>query len=255
MKPRLAYQPGTSPLHRMHPLLKVAWLIFVTGAAFLVPSPWPILGLVGLALALFPLCGLRLRGLRGLRLLTATALLLALLQILFRHEGTVLGQLGPLVLTGGGLASGAYVGGRFLAIVLCSYLFVLTTEPSGLAHALMRAGLPYRYGFALVTALRLAAVFEQEGLTVYRAQLARGVQYDVRSPRRLLMLARQFFMPLLVSALGKVDSLAASMEGRCFGKYARRTFLHEVGFGRWDAAMAALLLLAIAGTAAWLLMR
>lgn len=253
MNRRLTYRPGTSPLHRMHPLLKAAWLIWVTALVFLVPSPWLILGLVGLALALFPLCGLRLGGLRGLRLLATTALLLALLQFLFRREGAVLWQAGPLVLTSGGLAAGAYVGGRFLVIVLSSYLFVLTTEPAGLAYALMQAGLPYRYGFALVTALRLAAILEQEGLTVYRAQLARGVQYDVRSPRRLLTLARQFFMPLLVSALGRVDSLAASMEGRCFGKYPRRTFLHEVNFGRWDAAMAALLLLAIAGAVAWLL--
>jgi energy-coupling factor transporter transmembrane protein EcfT len=32
----------------------------------------------------------------------------------------------------------------------------------------------------------------------------------------------------LVSALGKVDALAVSMEGRCFGKYATRTFLREI---------------------------
>jgi energy-coupling factor transport system permease protein len=120
------------------------------------------------------------------------------------------------------------VAGRFLSVVLLSYLFVLTTEPNELAYGLMRAGLPYRYGFALVTALRLVPVFEEEGQTVYRAQLARGVEYDVRSPRRVVVLARQFFLPLLVSALGKVDALAVSMEGRCFGRYPSRTFLREV---------------------------
>jgi energy-coupling factor transport system permease protein len=92
----------------------------------------------------------------------------------------------------------------------------------------MQAGLPYRYGFALITALRLVPTFEQEGQIVYSAQLARGVRYDVRSPRRFLTLARQFVLPLLVSALGKVDALAVSMEGRCFGRYRARTFLREV---------------------------
>jgi energy-coupling factor transport system permease protein len=247
MKPRLTYQPGNSPLHRLHPLVKVAWLLFATVLVFVVPSPWVVLGAVGLALALFPRCRLRLGGLRGTRLFAGTALLLVLLQLLFNHQGAVLFRLGPLVPTSGGVAAGIYVGGRFLAVVLFSYLFVLTTDPSDLAYASMRAGLPYRYGFALVTALRMVAIFEQEGLTVYRAQLARGVQYDVRSPRRFLALARQFFLPLLVSALGKVDSLAVSMEGRCFGRYPTRTFLKQLRFTRADAALTALLLLAVAG--------
>ena len=253
MRPRLTYQPGQSSLHRLHPLLKTAWLLFVTALVFIVPSPWVVLGIVGLALALFPLCGLRLGGVRGMRLFAGTGLLLALLQILLVHEGTLLFQAGPLAVYWGGVTAGIYVGGRFMSVVLCSYLFVLSTEPSDLAYALMRAGLPYRYGFALVTALRLAAVFEEEGLTVYRAQLARGVQYDVRSPRRFLTLARQFFLPLLVSALSKVDSLAVSMEGRCFGKYPTRTWLREAPLTRLDAVLGALLLMAIAGTTTWLL--
>jgi energy-coupling factor transporter transmembrane protein EcfT len=54
----------------------------------------------------------------------------------------------------------------------------------------------------------MVPIFEQEGETVYRAQLARGVAYDWSGPRRWLTLARQFFLPLLVSALGKVDAMA-----------------------------------------------
>ncbi len=175
--------------------------------------------MVALLLAAFPLIGVRLGRLRGTRLFITTALFLGILQVIFRQEGAILFQIGPLNITAGGVEAGLYVAGRFLSVILLSYLFVLTTEPNDLAFALMRAGLPYRYGFTLITALRLVPTFEQEGQIVYNAQLARGVRYDVRSPRRFLTLARQFFLPLLVSALGKVDSLAVSMEGRCFGKY------------------------------------
>jgi energy-coupling factor transport system permease protein len=73
------------------------------------------------------------------------------------------------------------------------------------------------------------------------------VQYDVRSLRRFLRLSRQFFLPLLVSALGKVDALAVSMEGRCFGKYAYRTFLCEVCWTSADWVASVLLVLASAG--------
>jgi energy-coupling factor transport system permease protein len=241
---RITYQPGDSIFHRLHPLVKMAWLLFGSVLVFVLRSPWLVVTVVALLVLAFTLAGLRLDRVRGTRLFITTALLLGLLQILFVHEGETLLQIGPLVITVGGLQAAAYVAGRFLSVILLSYLFVLTTEPNDLAHALMRAGVPYRYGFALITALRLVPVFEQEGQTVYHAQLARGVQYDVRSPRRFVTLARQFFLPLLVSALGKVDALAVSMEGRCFGKYPTRTFVREVHATRLDWLAVGLLLAA-----------
>ncbi|MBN1815302.1 MAG: energy-coupling factor transporter transmembrane protein EcfT [Anaerolineae bacterium] len=251
---RVTYRPGTSLLHKLHPLVKSAWLVSLTVFVFVVDSAWIVTGLVGVLWATFVAAGLGLSGVRGARLFATTALALGLVQILFVDEGQVLIELGPVMVTTGGVAAGVYVAGRFLAVVLISYLFVLTTEPNDLAYALMQAGVPYRYGFALVTALRLVPVFEEEGQIVYNAQLARGVEYDVRSPRRFVVLARQFFLPLLVSALGKVDSLAVSMEGRCFAKYPERTFLREVRMTARDwVALAGLVGLGIGywGLASW----
>jgi len=51
---------------------------------------------------------------------------------------------------------------RFLNIIGASYLFVATTDPNRLAYALMQAGLPYRYGFMLITALRFIPLFQLE---------------------------------------------------------------------------------------------
>lgn len=253
MKPRLTYQPGRSTLHRLHPLIKLAWLLYVTVLVFVARQAGLVLGvLVGVGL-LFPLAGLRLDALRGARLFVTTALLLAVLQIIFVDDGATLAVLGPVTVTRGGVEAGAYVAARFLSVVLLSVLFVATTAPNDLAYALMQAGLPYRYGFALVTALRLVPVFEREAMLVYRAQLARGVAYDRRSLRRFLTLARQFFLPLLVSALSKVDALAVSMEGRCFGKYPTRTYLHVRRSTRQDGL--ALLLLGLAVLALVLYLR
>lgn len=244
MKPRIAYHPGRSLLHRLHPLVKAAWLIGGTVLLFALRSPWWVLGISALLLAAFPLSRLPLLGLRGLRSLAVTALVIGLLQALFRREGSVLVRLGPLALTRGGIEAGLYVATRFLSVVLLSYLYVLTTEPNELAYALMQAGLPYRFGFALITALRMVPIFQREAQIVYEAQLARGVRYDARGglrPRKLLLLARQLFFPLLVSALGKADTLAVSMEGRCFGRYPTRTYLRQTHFARRDGIALALL--------------
>jgi energy-coupling factor transport system permease protein len=247
VRARITYQPGNSLLHELHPLVKAAWLGAGTVFVFATRNPWPVLVAVVALLLAFQACGLHLNKIRGTRLFIMTALMLGLLQVLFMREGETLLTLGPLTVTVGGLEAGIYVAGRFLTIILLSYLFVLTTEPNDLAYALMRAGLPYRYGFALITALRLVPAFEQEGQTVYNAQLARGVQYDVRSPRRFLALARQFVLPLLISALGRVDTLAVSMEGRCFGKYRTRTFLREVRFTWRDGIALGILALVTVG--------
>lgn len=231
---RLTYQPGASFLHRLHPLVKLAWLAGGTVALFIIQQPVGVLIVLALAGIAFPLNDLKIHKVRGLRLFAFTALLLFLTQVFLTNTDTPLLQLGPLHITGGGIARGIYTAGRLLSVVLLSYLFVLTTEPNDLGYALMRAGLPYRYGFMLITALRLVPLFEQEAQIVYQAQLARGIAYDRGGVKRFFTLARQFFLPLLVSAMSKVDALAVSMEGRCFSKYPHRTFLREVAFSRWD---------------------
>ena len=251
---RVTYQPGASFLHRLHPLVKLAWLAGSTAALFIIQQPLGVLGILALAALAFPLNSLKIHKVRGLRLFAFTALLLFLTQLFFADTDTSLLQFGPLRVTEEGITRGIYVAGRLLSVVLLGYLFVLTTEPNDLGYALMRSGLPYRYGFMLITALRLVPLFEQEAQTVYQAQLARGIAYDRGGPKRFFTLARSFFLPLLVSAMSKVDALAVSMEGRCFSKYPRRTFLREVAFTLRDGVALGMLLVAMAGVVAvrWL---
>ena len=130
MRPRITFQSGDSLLHRLHPLLKFAWLLLGTVVLFVVHNPWLVLGVLGLALLAFPACRLRWRGIRGARLLLTTALLLAVLQVAFVHEGPALLRIGPVVITLSGVHAAVYVAGRFASVVLVSYLFVLTTVPT-----------------------------------------------------------------------------------------------------------------------------
>jgi energy-coupling factor transport system permease protein len=228
--------------------VKAAWLLVGTVLVFVIHSPWFVLSIVLLLVVGLVSTGVPVVSIRGFRLFLSTALLLGLLQLVFAPSGLEWLRLGPVQFTSGGLSAGVYIAGRFISVILLSYSFVLTTEPNDLAYGLMQAGLPYRYGFALVTALRLAPSFENEGRVVYKAQLARGLRYDVRSPRRLVTLARQFLLPLLTSALGRVDRLAVSMEGRCFGRYRKRTYLRAVRLSWIDAIASFLLLVIIAVT-------
>ncbi len=223
---KLSYQQGGSFAHSLYPLTKFAWLLAGTVIVFIIQDG----RLLMLNAALFAAALLAIyRGMwrvRGFRLVLATGAALLILYLLFEKSGQVLVSPGIdlLRVTSGGLSWGLRFSGRFLSIVFMSYAFILTTEPSDLAYALMKFGVPYRFGFMLVTALRLAPVMEEEGLIIYRAQLARGVRYDQVNLRKVVLLVQQFMTPLLVSALRRADKLVFSMEGRGFGAQTRRTF-------------------------------
>jgi energy-coupling factor transport system permease protein len=251
MKARVQYFEGRSLLHRLHPIVKFAWLIVLSVSVFLVPSPWFTLGLLVLTRLGFRLAGVSMSRLSGMRLVLVTASLLTALQVAFIREGEVFFRLWRWDVTLDGLESGVYVGGRFLCIVLLSYLFVLTTHPGELAHAMMQVGVPYRYGYSLITALRMVPMFQIEADMVYKAQLARGLRHDRGGLRRWIVRARQLLMPLLVSALGKADTLAVSMEGRCFGMSIKRTYLRRVTWCSGDLLSLLILGVWIVGVAAW----
>lgn len=190
--------------------------------------------------------------LKKLRFVLVFGLTLFCAQLLFNQKGPVLMVLPPgqLAITVPGLVRGLTMALRLLNITGASYLFTATTDPGDLAYALMQAGLPYRYGFMLVTALRFVPLLREEAGTVYAAQLAKGIPLDRPAPATLPQLARYMFWPLTVAALEKVDTLAASMEGRAFGLYRRRTYLRQCPFTRGDGALIALSLLGTAGVLA-----
>ena len=55
--------------------------------------------------------------------------------------------------------------------------------------------------------------------------MAKGIELEGLSPRNLLRAVRYLFVPLVISALSRVDNLTISMEGRAFGLYPVRTYM------------------------------
>ena len=223
---KLSYQEGETIIHCLYPLTKLCWLILGTIFAFLLTNGYLLLIVSSVLLIVLLLINHAIWKIRGFRLVAATGLILFVLYLIFEKSGSTLINFDiPLLrITSGGLNTGLRFSGRFFSIVFLSYIFILTTDPNHLAYSLMRIGLPYRYGFMLVTALRLAPILENEAQTIYRAQLVRGVQYDKKNFKKLFLLMQQFLTPLLISALQRADKLVFSMEGRGFGRYKERTF-------------------------------
>ncbi len=233
-------------VHRLHPVVKLAWLLWVTVAVFVFDSAVLPLVAVGGAVVLLWLSGVAPWRIPGLRIWVVLGLGILVTHALVVREGDPV--IGPLTTLG--LVNGVRAMGRLMAVILMSALFVLTTEPFSLACALMGVGLPYRWGFALVTALRLAPVFRLEAHHVYRAQLVRGVGYDARGLWKWWLILRHLCLPMLVSALRTAHALSLSMEGRAFGLYPQRTYTRRFVIS-WRDILAGVLLVGSVLMAIW----
>jgi energy-coupling factor transport system permease protein len=180
----------------------------------------------------------------GLRYVLFFALVLFLAHVLSVRDGRVL-LATPIRVTVDGLLIGARMALRFLAILSASALFVRTTDPDRLAGGLIRRGVPYRYGYLLVLALRFVPFFQEELRAVREAQRVRGIEVSVRSPRRVLHAVRYTFVPVVVSGLHRVESISISMKGRCFGLYATRTASRREARSSWSLLAVGLGLVAV----------
>ncbi len=226
----------SEPRAGLNPLASLSVLVSTCIVAFQLKSPLAAIALCCAILLTHVAAGARAREgsfRRRLRGIFMFAAVLFASQVLLVH--------GPALAERA--AAGAVMSLRFLNVVLASHLFVSRAEPERLACAMMQAGLPYRYGFAFLAAMRFVPYFRDQAATVLQAQTARGIALDRPTPRGVFLMARYTFVPVVVSALGRVESLAVSMEGRCFGLYPTRTFRRRIPFGWADA-------LAIASSAA-----
>jgi energy-coupling factor transport system permease protein len=226
--PDLTYMDNDSRLHRLHPLVKLVFLISFSLTVFLVPSCTGEIILFSLLLAGFSMAGQRLLFfVQKLRFILIFGLLILIVQVLSVKEGFLLWQLWRLSVWSEGLISGLTIMLRFINIIGSSYLFVVTTDPNRLSYSLMQMGLPYRFGFMLITALRFIPVFRLELEQVKNAQMAKGIDMEGLSPRKLIKAVKYLFVPLVISALSKVDSLTISMESRAFGLYPARSYMYS----------------------------
>jgi energy-coupling factor transport system permease protein len=251
MPVRVKYEPGHTFLHALNPLAKLVVLVFFSVAIFLFASvPVELLVFLLLAAIVLRVRSKALSSLLTSKFLLSFALLLFIVQVIFNAGGTVYFTV-PLGLfhidvTEHGVIVGIVLALRFACIILASAIFVYTTDPGELAYALIKAGIPYRYGFMLVTAVRFIPVFESEAGTVRCAQQARGLDIDGKGFRALINSTRYTLMPLVVSALSKVDVLVISMEGRAFGVKPHRTSLRDSRLTRTDIVVIVLATLVFA---------
>ena len=231
----LRYLPRTSLLHQMYPLTKLAWVVVVAVGLFLYRSPLSGAVVFVSVLLLAVLAGnIRPREILGSAQIIFGIGLVLMFFHFFADPGTPAYHLGPLTITNEGLRQGPVFFFRLSVVVLASFVLIWTTDSRDLMVSLTRAGIPYRYAFAVFLAMRFLPLIQREVDAVQEAHAIRGRAARSGLTHRLRLWQRYMFT-VLVNGLRKAETTAIALECRAFGSYPDRTYTKDVPnskFGR-----------------------
>ena len=137
------------------------------------------------------------------------------------------------------LANSALYAVRFVAIVLSTSLFFITTSPDELEQVMKTFRLPRDVVFAFVTAVRFIPVMMLDTLQIMDAQKSRGLELEkgniVRRARNMIPI----LVPLVVNSVIRSGELAEAMESRAYGAVKRPTSLIQYRSSATDRVVAA----------------
>lgn len=232
----LNYIEGDSSLHRIYPLIKLAWVFLVAGGLFLYREPWSgaLMLLTVFFLAIFvgriPLRTI----LQSSQLIFGLGILLMIFHF-FADPGKPILRIGPLVMTDIGLHAGPIFFFRLSVVVLASFVLIWTTDSRDLMVSLTQVGIPYRYAFAVFLALRFLPLVQREVDAVQAAHAIRGKAAGSQLMHRF-QLWRRYMFTVLINGLRKAELTATAIECRGFGAYPQRTYVKAVEYdpgGLW----------------------
>ena len=229
-------QTGTSWLHQMSPIPKLAWL--AAGSAVVLVTydirVLLVIAAIGVGCAASAGIGGRLaRTLAGFAPLGASIMLVqVVLPPSCATSCEVLATVGPIDVHADAIAHGLALVARLFALEVVAFTAILATRAPEVIAALDRLRVPRQVTFVAALTLQLVPVLRREVAVMLDAQRARGLRAS--GPTALA----RAVVPVIVASVERIERLSVSLEARGFGGPARRTSWRTVSFGARDRVLA-----------------
>ncbi len=230
------YIHADTPLHRLHPLVKVVGVFCFFVAAFTAERPLQSLALGGLIAALWWLSSAMANAWRFRWLLTMVFFMTFLVWSLFFQSREPWLSWGPIHLGEDGVSFAFATACRLTAFFAAGLLFLSTTRVEEFADALRMMGVPAKLGFAMTLAFRLVPVFVDAALSVVQAQRCRGFDFDRGNWFQRVRHYLPVIVPVFIGALRRADLMAMALEARGFQRQGQRTSFRTYGLSGLDFA-------------------
>jgi energy-coupling factor transport system permease protein len=130
---------------------------------------------------------------------------------------------------------------RFVAIVVSTSLFFITTSPDELEQVMKTFRFPRDIVFAFVTAVRFIPVMMLDTMQIMDAQKSRGLELEKGNILRRVRNMVPILIPLVVNSVVRSGELAEAMESRAYGAVPKPTSLvaYRARAADWAAALCA----------------
>ena len=249
--------PGTSPVHRCGPRLKILLVIAYIVILFTVTN------FLGLALSILLLAGPYLMAhiplkliLKSLKPIMPIVVFTAVLNLFFMGgEGEPLVSFWVFRIYKEGVAYAIFMAVRIVALIAGTSLLTYTTSPIVLTDAIERLLRPFaklhmpvhELAMMMTIALRFIPTLIEETDKIMNAQKARGAMLDTGKLTERVKALVPVLIPLFISAFRRADELAMAMECRCYKGGEGRTRLKVLRCTRQDYISLAVCLVCFGG--------
>ena len=230
------YFPGTSPIHKLDPRMKivltVAYIILLFTAQNAVGLAVGVLFLV-LVYGISKIPPVMI--LRSLKPVVPIIVFTSILNMFF-IDGRVLFQWWILKLTAEGIKTAVFMSVRIVCLIAGTSLLTYTTSPIALTdgierlcNPLKRFKLPvHELAMMMTIALRFIPTLIEETDKIMSAQKARGADLESGGLMQRARALIPILIPLFVSAFRRADELALAMECRCYRGGEGRTRMKQL---------------------------
>jgi energy-coupling factor transport system permease protein len=245
----LQYVKADTPLHRMHLLVKLVYIMLTLVLVMLSTSfrdTPPLLLWLILSLSLWRLGAITLRYMKVvLKVLAGVIIFIVVVQAFMYRGETPLLVIGHWRIWGGadlgvityeGVLFGLLISLKIITAVVAIPVFVMTTSPSKLMETLVRLRAPVSFAFALVSGMRFTPLVLDTWRRIVDAQKLRAFDIEAMNiVKRAFKAYVPIATPLILILLRRAYDLQIAIESRGFGAPKQRTFLEDIRFKPLDA--------------------
>jgi energy-coupling factor transport system permease protein len=227
------FRRGNSVYHRLDPRVKLLISVLMFATVLLSRSVYELLGVLVFMVAVAAVAKVLARVARTMAFTGVFSAIIFVFNLIFT----------------GSLATSILYAVRFIAIVVSTSLFFITTSPDELEQVMKTFRLPRDVVFAFVTAVRFIPVMLLDTIQIMDAQKSRGLELEKGNILKRVRSMIPILIPLVVNSVVRSGELAEAMESRAYGAVARPTSLVQYRASATDRVVSVVALILFVFTA------
>jgi energy-coupling factor transport system permease protein len=242
--PELSYRDKDTVIHRLSPLVKLAWGGGLVILSLIFSHPVYIIILFLSIIPLVRLAGVGREWASTLKLALWLGLSIIVINALFSYHGDHvllaapfrLPAVGQPVITLEAIAFGAVMALKLAVIISVFSLINLTVHPDDIMAVSLKMRLPYKSVLVTSLSTRFVPCLVEDIGRISDSYRTRGVQLDAGGWFKRVKNRAKITTALLANSLDRSVQIAEAMEARAFGSGKKRVFYKEINISKIDAA-------------------